>query len=72
MFGKKLVMKIEGMSCKHCTKRVEDALKNVEGVIGVSVNLKNKEAVVKYKDQVNVDDLKKAVLDLDYQVGEIK
>ena len=35
---------IEGMSCNHCVKRVENALKELEGVQDVKVNLKKKTA----------------------------
>ena len=34
MFGSKITktIYIEGMSCGHCSKRVEEALKSVKGV----------------------------------------
>lgn len=33
---------IEGMSCGHCTGRVEKALKGLAGVVNVSVSLQDK------------------------------
>ena len=41
MFGNKIMKTIfiEGMSCGHCSKRVEEALKSVKGVKSVEVSL---------------------------------
>ena len=38
------VIKIEGMSCKHCQGRVTKLLEGTEGVRDVSVSLEKKEA----------------------------
>jgi copper chaperone len=40
------VLKIEGMTCGHCSMRVEKALKGVAGVSSVQVDLARKEAVI--------------------------
>ncbi len=40
------ILKIEGMSCNHCKAAVEEALKEVAGVIGVQVDLAKNQAVV--------------------------
>ena len=34
------------MSCSHCVKRVENSLKEVDGVLKVSVNLDKKEVII--------------------------
>ena len=44
MAGIKLT--VEGMSCSHCQKAVEKALKEIEGVEKVQVDLEKKEVVV--------------------------
>ncbi len=36
-------LKIEGMHCEGCKKRVENALKGVKGVKKIKVDLENKE-----------------------------
>ncbi len=48
MFGKKeiVTLKVEGMHCMHCQKRVEDALKAVTGVTDVKVSLEDASAAV--------------------------
>ena len=40
-------IKIEGMMCEHCKKRVIEAIESVEGVKKVKVDLKKKLAVIK-------------------------
>ena len=71
MFGKEKIVKtlnVEGMSCMHCVKKVETALKEVKGVKSVKVSLENKTAEVTLKEDVDVSVLKKAVEDEGYKV----
>ncbi|MFM8173297.1 MAG: heavy-metal-associated domain-containing protein [Pirellulaceae bacterium] len=44
---KELVLKVEGMSCGHCVKAVEEALQAVPGVVQANVSLADSKAVVK-------------------------
>mgnify|MGYP001625067352 FL=1 len=60
---------IEGMSCAHCSARVEKALNDLEGV-KAHVDLKKKTAVV--ETDVADDVLVKAVEDAGYSVKKIK
>ena len=48
MFEKNIntVIKIEGMSCEHCAKKVSQNLLTIKGVKKVKVNLKEKEAII--------------------------
>ncbi|MDR2500421.1 MAG: heavy-metal-associated domain-containing protein [Treponema sp.] len=64
----KTTLKIEGMSCEHCVRHVTQALKDVAGVSAVSVNLKDKSALVEHADPVSLDALKNAVLEAGYEV----
>ena len=66
------VLVIEGMMCKHCQKRVEDALIKVEGVTEVVIDLEKKTATVKTLDNVTVDVLTKAVVDAGYEVVSVE
>lgn len=63
------ILMIEGMSCAHCSARVENALNAIEGV-KASVDLKKKRAVV--ETDVSDDVLVKAVEDAGYKVKKIK
>ena len=73
MFGNKITktILIEGMSCGHCSKRVEEALKSVEGVKSVLVYLEDKKAEVVLKKDVNSQILKSAVEDIGFEVVDI-
>lgn len=44
MFGNKIekTIKIEGMSCMHCVKKVEQALKSIAEIKSVKVDLEKK------------------------------
>jgi len=44
--------KIDGMSCKHCVKRVEEALQAIPQVSKVKVSLKDGIALVKLSEDV--------------------
>ena len=73
MFGKEKIIKtlnVEGMSCLHCVKKVETALKEVKGVKSVKVDLENKTADVTLKKDIDTEILKKAVEDAGYEVEE--
>lgn len=64
-------MVIEGMSCTHCTGRVEKALNEIEGVTA-TVSLDKKSAFIKLSKDVNDAELTKAVTEAGYQVVSIK
>lgn len=68
----KVQISIEGMSCGHCSARVEKALKAVNGVAKVEVNLAGKNAVVELFGNIDNGVLKEAVEDAGYDVTEIK
>lgn len=63
-------MKIEGMSCGHCSGRVEKALNGIDGV-SATVNLEAKTASVSLSKEVSDDVLRKAVEDAGYEVVSI-
>ena len=60
-------MKIEGMSCGHCSARVEQALNAIDGV-SAKVNLEAKTASIVLSKPVEDQALVKAVTDAGYQV----
>lgn len=63
-------MKIEGMSCAHCSGRVEKALNSIDGVSAV-VDLEAKSAAVTLEKPVEDAVLKAAVEDAGYEVVSI-
>lgn len=63
-------IKIEGMSCSHCSARVEKALNAVAGV-SAQVDLESKKATVTLSQPVEDAILRKAVEDAGYEVVSI-
>ena len=57
----KTVIKIEKMSCKHCSNKVKLALEEVEGVKKVSVSLEKKEATILSINPLEKENLKKVI-----------
>ncbi len=66
------LMIVEGMSCGHCSARVEKALTALDGVASASVNLETKEVRVELTGDLDVDTLTDAVEDAGYDVVEVK
>ena len=60
---------IEGMSCGHCVKHVEEALKEI-GAKNVEVSLDEKIALV--DESVEDDKIKDAIEDVGYDVTNIE
>lgn len=64
-------MLIEGMSCGHCSARVEKALNELDGV-NATVDLDKKTAFIKLSKDINDEVLTKAVTDAGYEVVSVK
>lgn len=58
-------IKIEGMSCGHCSARVEKALNAIPGV-NAKVDLASKTATISTSVEVSDDVLESAVIDAGY------
>ena len=67
----KKTMVVNGMMCMHCSGRVEKALKELEGVTDVAVNIENKTAQVSMDKEISNDVLQKAITDQGYEVVSI-
>lgn len=67
----KVKLNVKGMSCQHCVKAVESALKAVDGVSDVKVKLSSSKAIVSYDGaKTNIAALKAAVNEQGYQAEE--
>ena len=60
------VMKVEGMSCAHCSARVEKALSAVDGVESAHVDLEAKTAAITLAHPVEDSVLESAVIEAGY------
>ncbi len=63
---------VEGMSCGHCTARVQKALEALDGVSAVEMSLEEKSAVVTLDKDIPDETLKDAVEKADYEVVEVR
>ncbi len=64
-----ITLSIKGMMCKHCQARVEKALKAVEGVVSVTVDLEGGKAAV--EGTAAAETLRIAVTDAGYEVTAV-
>lgn len=74
MFGKKdqkKTIKIEGMHCEHCAKKVEGALCNLENVKKAKVNLKKNQAEITLTKDIDNDLITKTIEEIDFKVTDI-
>ncbi|HEX2946297.1 MAG TPA: heavy metal-associated domain-containing protein [Clostridia bacterium] len=67
---KKLI--ISGMTCMHCVMHVQNALKNVKGVVDAKADLNAKNAIIEFNGNVDDMQLKAAVADAGYEVTGIE
>ena len=63
-------IKIEGMRCENCNRRVQNALNEIQG-INAKVNGDKSQAVVKLGREISDEELTRAITGLGYSVTEI-
>lgn len=68
----KKIVTVEGMCCEHCAARVQKALSAVSGVISADVKLKKKIAVVRSREEISDEEIKKVITDAGYTVVSIE
>ncbi len=68
VINEKAVIKIGGMTCAMCVKTNEEALKKLDGIANVSVNLGAEKAYITYNPKlITIADMKKVIEDAGYQ-----
>ena len=61
---------VEGMSCDHCVQTITKAVKAVQGVKEVSVNLESKQVSVDYDEREDVlKEITGAITEAGFQAG---
>ncbi len=68
----KKTVKIAGMTCMHCKMRVEKALKSLEGMKEVTVDLANGSATMDVENTVEDLAIKNAIKEAGYKPGKIE
>jgi len=64
------VLKINGMSCEHCTGSVKKTLEAIPGLSQVAVNLDQGEATFD-NDGVPTEDIRSAISKIGFEPGEV-
>jgi copper chaperone len=65
----KLVLKIGGMTCNHCKMKVEKALRTMDGVEDVQVDLTTGQATVSFDSaRLRAEDLRAVVSEAGYEI----
>jgi Cu+-exporting ATPase len=67
---RKSIFPVYGMTCASCVARVEEALRNVPGVISASVNLASEKVAIEYLEGVDAGELRRAVRGAGYEMGQ--
>ena len=65
-------LSIEGMTCDHCVKHVEEALYELKGVISAKGNLEDKNAVVELGQEIADNIFREAIKEVGYELVDIQ
>ena len=71
-YDMKKILWIEGMSCQHCVKHVQQALEKVEGIQVIEVNLKKKYAMVNLEKEVEDKILSTVIKEAGYELKKVE
>ncbi len=68
---KQETLKINGMTCSSCANIIEKKVNKISGVENATVNFATERLSVKYNEAaIDIEDIKKAVKDVGYSVGD--
>ena len=67
---KETIIKVEGMVCNGCENRVQNALKNIEGVEDVVANHNTGIVKVTCKEEISESVIKEKIEDIGFEVKE--
>ena len=67
---KETVIKVEGMVCNGCENRVQNALKNIEGIENVVADHNKGIVTVTSKNEVEESVMKEKIEDIGFEVKE--
>lgn len=63
-------LNVKGMSCSHCVNAIETALKELNGIEAVNVDLKGNQVTFSYEDEVlSLGKVKEAIEEEGYDVA---
>ena len=65
---KELVINVDGMSCGGCENRIQNALKNIDGVESVIANHENGTVKITLKEDIDINTIKETIEDIGFSV----
>lgn len=66
----KITLKIDGMHCEGCKKRIENSLNAKENIKSVKVDLENKKATIEYEN-ITKEEIEEYIDDIGFKsLGE--
>lgn len=67
---KELILKVEGMMCIGCENRVQNVLKELEGIEEVIADHKKAQVTIKLNKDIDKNAIKAAIEDIGYDVKD--
>ena len=64
---KEIIINVEGMMCEGCENRIQNSLKNIEGIKEVNANYKEKMVTI-VGENVDIDKVKERIEDIGFSV----
>lgn len=72
MNQQKVVLKVDTMTCNHCTNYVQNTINNLNGIVQTDMSLADGTATVTYNpDVVSKDEIVVAINETHYKVSSI-
>lgn len=70
MYMKKIELKVEGMTCEGCERRIQNVLMDIDGVKNAKASHTDKNVKITLNKDIDIIILKEAIEDLDFKVVE--
>ena len=67
---KEITLNVEGMTCEGCERRIQNVLKDIDGVVDAVASHTDKNVKITLNKDVDINTLKEAIEDLDFEVVE--
>lgn len=65
---KDIQLKVNGMVCEGCKKRVENALHSIDGINEAVADYKNGIVVIKANEDIDINAIKEKIEDIGFEV----
>ncbi|MGE5456277.1 MAG: heavy-metal-associated domain-containing protein [Ignavibacteriales bacterium] len=62
------IIKVQGMSCEHCVKRITNVINEIEGAECINISLENETVEVEYLNEEVLKQIEDAIIDLGYEI----